>query len=142
MDKRANSFRSNVFFFPAFHFLLLLPHSSRHYSFFHSDVINPSNGKVIAQVSEASSKDVDVAVDAAEKAYATWGESVAGHARGKMLMQLADAIEAHADTIASIESQDNGKVRLSLQLSVLLRFPADSDADGWVRPTPFLEDSM
>ena len=43
--------------------------------------------------------------DAAEKAFKTvWGEKVPGHARGKMLMDLAVLFEEHADTIASIES--------------------------------------
>ncbi|KAL8279970.1 hypothetical protein RQP46_007551 [Phenoliferia psychrophenolica] len=74
------------------------------------DVVNPSTGKVIAAVSEASAKDVDAAVDAAEHAYNTvWGEKVPGHQRGKMLMQLATLFEEHADVLASIESMDNGK---------------------------------
>ncbi|KAL8292701.1 hypothetical protein RQP46_001313 [Phenoliferia psychrophenolica] len=74
------------------------------------DVVNPATGKVIAAVSEASAKDVDIAVDAAEKAFKTvWGEKVPGHARGKMLMDLANLFEEHADTLASIESLDNGK---------------------------------
>ncbi|KAL8277189.1 hypothetical protein RQP46_010437 [Phenoliferia psychrophenolica] len=74
------------------------------------DVVNPTTGKVIAAVSEASAKDVDLAVDAAEKAFKTvWGEKVPGHARGKMLMDLATLFEENADTLASIESLDNGK---------------------------------
>jgi len=74
------------------------------------EVFNPSTGKVIGSVAEASAKDVDVAVDAAEKAYKTvWGTNVAGHVRGKLLMKLADAIEANADELAAIESIDNGK---------------------------------
>ncbi|KAK4702298.1 hypothetical protein P7C70_g3931, partial [Phenoliferia sp. Uapishka_3] len=99
------------------------------------DVVNPSTGKVIGAVSEASAKDVDRAVsvnlpcskkiseelpfsdpssctsrEAAEKAFNTvWGEKVPGHARGKMLMDLANLFDEHADIIASIESIDNGK---------------------------------
>ncbi|KAJ3017778.1 aldehyde dehydrogenase (NAD(P)(+)) ald5 [Thoreauomyces humboldtii] len=74
------------------------------------DVHDPSTGKVIAKVSEASSKDVDLAVDAAERAFNTvWGEKVPGHERGRLLGLLATAFEENIDTIASIESQDNGK---------------------------------
>lgn len=49
-------------------------------------------------------------MDAAEAAYNTvWGENTPGFERGKLLIALAEAFEAHADTLASIESQDNGK---------------------------------
>lgn len=40
-------------------------------------VVNPANGKEITHVSEASAKDVDLAVKAARKAYQeSWGEKV------------------------------------------------------------------
>ncbi|KAM0751179.1 aldehyde dehydrogenase [Meredithblackwellia eburnea MCA 4105] len=74
------------------------------------ETVNPSTGKAIGIVSEASAKDVDIAVDAAQKAYETvWGERVPGHERGRLLMKLADLFEEHADTLAAIESLDNGK---------------------------------
>lgn len=79
-------------------------------SFAAQDVVNPSTGKVIAKVDEAGAKDVDAAVEAAQKAYDTaWGLKVPGHERGKLLIQLAEAIEKDADIIAAIESMDNGK---------------------------------
>jgi aldehyde dehydrogenase (NAD+) len=74
------------------------------------DVVNPTTGKVIGAVSEASVKDVDRAVDAAEKAFnTTWGETVPGWKRGQLLTALAAKMDEHAATIGSIESQDNGK---------------------------------
>ncbi|KAE8240696.1 hypothetical protein A4X13_0g7642, partial [Tilletia indica] len=73
-------------------------------------VIDPSTGKEVAQVAEATEKDVDRAVKAAQKAFdTTWGTKVPGHERGKMLMRLADLVEANLDELASIESLDNGK---------------------------------
>ncbi len=73
-------------------------------------VVNPATGKEIAQVSEASPKDVDVAVAAARKAFnESWGLKVGGGQRARMLNKLADLIEEHADEIAAIESLDNGK---------------------------------
>ncbi|KAK0527347.1 hypothetical protein OC834_004449 [Tilletia horrida] len=73
-------------------------------------VVDPSTGKEIAQVAEASEKDVDIAVKAAQKAFDTvWGTKVPGHERGKLLMKLADLVEANLDELASIESLDNGK---------------------------------
>jgi len=74
------------------------------------DTLDPTTGKVITSVAEGTAKDVDLAVKAAQKAYETvWGENVPGHARGKILMKLADLIEQNADELAAIESLDNGK---------------------------------
>ncbi|KAE8223429.1 hypothetical protein CF319_g3533 [Tilletia indica] len=73
-------------------------------------VIDPSTGTEVAQVTEATEKDVDRAVKAAQKAFdTTWGTKVPGHECGKMLMRLADPVEANLDELASIESLDNGK---------------------------------
>ncbi|KAK0551659.1 hypothetical protein OC846_002879 [Tilletia horrida] len=73
-------------------------------------VVDPSTGKEIAQVAEASEKDIDRAVIAAQKAYDnSWGTKVPGYERGRLLMKLADLIEANIDELASIESLDNGK---------------------------------
>jgi aldehyde dehydrogenase (NAD+) len=85
-------------------------------------VVNPSTGKEIAQVAQACARDVDIAVDAATAAFnKTWGENTPGSARGKLLMDLAILIEEHADIIASIESQDNGKVSQIDLITILLR---------------------
>lgn len=74
------------------------------------DVVNPTTGKVIAKVSEGTRKDVDLAVAAAQKAYNTvWGLKTPGQERGKLLIKLAELIEANADEIAAIETLDNGK---------------------------------
>ncbi|MCO5553759.1 hypothetical protein L7F22_007285 [Adiantum nelumboides] len=73
-------------------------------------VVNPSDGKEIAQVAEASAKDVDVAVKAARKAFnESWGLNVPGFKRGQLLIKLAELIEANLEEIAAIESLDNGK---------------------------------
>ena len=52
-------------------------------------MINPTNGKVITQVSEGTPKDVDIAVEAAQKAFDTvWGLNTPGYERGKLLYKL------------------------------------------------------
>jgi len=74
------------------------------------DVINPTTGKVITQVTEGTKEDVDEAVKAAEKAFkTTWGENVSGQTRGKHLIKLAELVERDADVLAALESLDNGK---------------------------------
>ncbi|KAJ6608514.1 aldehyde dehydrogenase [Mycena sp. CBHHK59/15] len=74
------------------------------------DVINPSNGTKIAAVSLGSSKDVDIAVKAAHKAYkTTWGLKCPGTTRGKLLNRLADLLERDADQFAALEALNVGK---------------------------------
>uniref|UniRef100_A0A0W0FR12 Aldehyde dehydrogenase domain-containing protein n=1 Tax=Moniliophthora roreri TaxID=221103 RepID=A0A0W0FR12_MONRR len=74
------------------------------------DVINPTNGQLITKISEATPKDVDIAVEAAQKAFdTTWGLNAPGAVRTKLLTKLASAMEACADELAALEALDNGK---------------------------------
>lgn len=71
---------------------------------------NPATGEVIAQVAEARAEDVDRAVEAARGAMKDpeWRRMDA-HRRAQLLWKLADAIEANADELATLETADNGK---------------------------------
>ena len=71
------------------------------------DVINPFDGSVLAQVAEAKTADVDLAVAAATRAFPAWSRVPAAQ-RGALLGKLADAIEAHADELAVLEARDTG----------------------------------
>ncbi|KAF5391120.1 hypothetical protein D9757_003049 [Collybiopsis confluens] len=74
------------------------------------DVVNPSTGKTITKVSEATPKDVDIAVGAAKTAFATtWGLNTPGAARAKLLAKLAQIMEDHQQELAALEALDNGK---------------------------------
>nr|AAK18075.1 truncated aldehyde dehydrogenase ALDH67 [Aspergillus nidulans] len=72
-------------------------------------VINPSNEKVITSVHEATEKDVDVAVAAARAAFEGPWRQVTPSERGILINKLADLMERDIDTLAAIESLDNGK---------------------------------
>ena len=72
------------------------------------DTINPATEKVLATVQSAGAKDVDNAVAAATKAFATWRD-VSGPARRDMMLKLADLVEANKQQLAEWESLDNGK---------------------------------
>ncbi len=74
------------------------------------DVINPSTGETIAQAPLSTAEDVDRAVEAARKAFETWGASTPRF-RSEVLLKLADAILEHGDEFADIESADAGKPR-------------------------------
>lgn len=74
------------------------------------EVLSPSTEEVIASVYESRAEDVDIAVKHAQKAFedSAWTKADPSQ-RGAALYKLADLIEANAETIASIEANDNGK---------------------------------
>ena len=74
------------------------------------DIEDPSTGKVIAQMVDASDKDVDRAVAAARTAFddGRW-TGLPPMVRENMIRRLADLLEAHADEFAELEAIDNGK---------------------------------
>jgi betaine-aldehyde dehydrogenase len=71
-------------------------------------IINPANGEVIAHAPLSGPVDVDRAVSAARGAFAGWGTTTPGE-RATAMLKLADAIEAHADEISELESDNAGK---------------------------------
>ena len=71
-------------------------------------VENPaSRDSVIAEVPRAMSEDVDRAVKAAAKAFDAW-KKVASRERGKLMMKIADEIEAQAEEIARTTATETG----------------------------------
>src|SRR5918999_5171757 len=71
------------------------------------DVLNPHDGTLLARVAEARAPDVDRAVEAARAAFPTWRDLPAAE-RGRLLLKLADAIEANTAELAHLESLDTG----------------------------------
>jgi acyl-CoA reductase-like NAD-dependent aldehyde dehydrogenase len=73
------------------------------------ETINPTNGQVIARVAAGDSADVDLAVAAARRAFddPAWSD-MNPHQRTRVLLRIADAIEANADELAQLESLDGG----------------------------------
>jgi acyl-CoA reductase-like NAD-dependent aldehyde dehydrogenase len=72
--------------------------------------LDPATGREIAQVAHAGEQDVDRAVAAAREAFADgpW-VSLPASGRERLMLALAEAIEAHAEELAQLESLDNGK---------------------------------
>lgn len=75
------------------------------------EVLNPATEEVVAQVSQAGSEDVDVAVRAARRAFAEGSDwrRMSASDRGKLMWKLADLIEQNLEEFAELESLDNGK---------------------------------
>lgn len=69
--------------------------------------LNPHDNTPIADVAMADAEDVDRAVAAAQAAYPQWSRMPAAD-RGRILLRLADLIEANAEELARLESLDTG----------------------------------
>ena len=69
--------------------------------------LNPHDGSTIADVAQAGPADVDIAVKAAQAAFPKWSRLAAAD-RGRLLLKLADLIEARATELATLETLDTG----------------------------------
>lgn len=72
------------------------------------DITNPAIGTVVGQVPDSNTRDIDAAVEAASKAFASWSNTTTEQ-RFKVLNKIADLIDANLETLALAETNDNGK---------------------------------
>lgn len=72
------------------------------------DNISPIDGKVFIKAARSNHKDVSMAVDAAENAFKSWKNASAAERSG-ILLKIADIVEQNIETLAILESVDNGK---------------------------------
>ena len=72
------------------------------------DNIEPATGKPYSQVADSDSRDVDLAVAAAERAFPDWAKTPAAD-RSRLLLRIADLIERDLEKLARAESIDTGK---------------------------------
>jgi aminobutyraldehyde dehydrogenase len=71
-------------------------------------ILNPKTGETVLRLPEASPAQIDAAVTAAEKAFATWSRTTPAQ-RSAYLLKIADRIEADADEFARLEALNCGK---------------------------------
>ncbi len=72
------------------------------------DNINPAEGKVYSLVPDSDERDIQLAVEAARKAFPTWSAMSAAN-RSVILLKLADLIDRDLELLSLAESIDNGK---------------------------------
>tara|TARA_B100001115_G_C15843716_1_gene423941 strand:- start:716 stop:2239 length:1524 start_codon:yes stop_codon:yes gene_type:complete len=70
--------------------------------------ISPVDGKVLSHAAQGNAQDIELALDAAHKAFATWSKASAIE-RSNTLLKIADIMEANAELLARVETLDNGK---------------------------------
>lgn len=82
--------------------------------------ISPVNGKPFTEVARGSAADIDKALDAAWKAFETYGKTSVTE-RSNLLLKLAQVIEDNLEAIAVAETWENGKpVRETLAADIPL----------------------
>ena len=72
------------------------------------DNIEPATGSPYSLVPDSDERDVELAVAAAEKAFAGWSKTSATD-RSRLLLRIADLIERDLEKLARAESVDTGK---------------------------------
>ncbi|MFM8885761.1 MAG: aldehyde dehydrogenase family protein, partial [Chthoniobacterales bacterium] len=74
------------------------------------DILNPATNEVIAKATDSGAADAEDAISAAREAFdhGPWGKST-GPERAEKLFNLANLIEEHADELAKIDTENNGK---------------------------------
>ena len=72
------------------------------------DNFNPATGEVVGQIPESNEKDINIAVEAAKKAFPAWSVSPVEQ-RFRILNRIAELIEENLEELAIAETNDNGK---------------------------------
>lgn len=94
---------------------------------------NPATGNKLAQITQASKKDVDMAVTAANIAQSSW-EKLSGFKRATYLYAIARLVQKHSRLFAVLESLDNGKpIRESRDVDIPLVIRHFYHHAGWAQ---------
>ena len=72
------------------------------------DNFNPATGEIVGQIPESNEKDINIAVEAAKKAFPAWSVSPVEQ-RFRILNRIAELIEENLEELAIAETNDNGK---------------------------------
>jgi succinate-semialdehyde dehydrogenase/glutarate-semialdehyde dehydrogenase len=90
------------------------------------DVIDPATEEKIGTVAHAGIADLDLALDAAQKGFATW-RRVSTLERAKILRRAADLLRERIETIAPLMTREEGKPLTEARLEVL----SSADTFDW-----------
>lgn len=82
------------------------------------DNSSPLDGKVFTKAARGNAKDIELAIDAAQEAFITWGKTSAT-TRSNILIKIAQVIEDNLEYLAIVETIDNGKAIRETRLADL-----------------------
>jgi malonate-semialdehyde dehydrogenase (acetylating) / methylmalonate-semialdehyde dehydrogenase len=83
----------------------------------YGDIANPSTGEIIGKVPMCSAKDVDLAVQAAQKAFPAWRDTPIVE-RARVMFKFKNLLEEHYEEIARIVTREHGKTFVEAKASV------------------------
>lgn len=69
---------------------------------------SPIDGKTFTKVARSTKEDIDLALDAAHKAFPSWAKTSVTQ-RSNILLKIADIMEKNLEYLAAVETVDNGK---------------------------------
>jgi aldehyde dehydrogenase len=72
------------------------------------DNISPVDGNSFTKIARSTAEDIELALDAAWAAAPSWNTTSATE-RSNLLLKIADVMEANLETLARVETWDNGK---------------------------------
>ncbi len=72
------------------------------------DNISPVTGQVFTKAARSTKEDIELALDAAHKAFPSWSKSSAAE-RSNLLLKIAQVMEDNLEYLATVETIDNGK---------------------------------
>ncbi len=83
------------------------------------EILNPANNECIGLVADGTARDAEKAVAFARKAFdeGPWPRMRAQE-RARILFQIADLIDKHADALAKLETRNNGKPLREARLDI------------------------
>ena len=73
-----------------------------------TDLVNPTTGEVFGKAALSDEKDIDLAYNAAAKAFESWKNTTPSE-RSMALWKIADVLEKNIEEIVSLESENTGK---------------------------------
>ena len=104
----------------------------------HFPTINPATEEILSQIALAGANEVDAAVKAARKAYASTWSKMSGKERGKYLFRIARIMQERSREFAVLETLDNGKpIRESRDVDVPLAAAHFFYHAGWADKLEF-----
>ncbi len=81
---------------------------------------SPIDGSFLGEISRGTDAEIELAVAAARKAFKGWAD-LGPVGRGELLMRLAELVEENLETLAQLETMDNGSLLRSHRRGVMPR---------------------
>ena len=81
---------------------------------------SPIDGTFLGEISRGGQAEADAAVAAAKAAFPAWA-ALGPRGRGEILHRIADLVEANIETLAMLETMDNGSLLRSHRRGVMPR---------------------